>query len=265
MKKLFTLALAAATLAGFSACSNDEQHNIDSTKGYINLGVTTDNTLATRAIQDAPVAKWYAVVTNEDGDYVYGTAGSKDLIGTTLSTKPLAAGSYNVAVANFATNDAWLTANDGFGAAYYEGNASEQTVTAGQTTDVDIDCGKAKNAKFNIVSSGFSGTALTVNVTAPRTLTFDKTATPSTIGKDAFFAPKAQLTYTITYTINGNTKTSDAKTITLGEAGSASTLTIKSNKNGTISVSITYDDAYNGGTTDEIEIDAATGDEVVKP
>ena len=72
MKKLFTFTLAAATLIGFSACSNDEE-NVLSDKGYINLGVTIDNTLATRATQDATVADWYAVVTNGDGDAVFGT------------------------------------------------------------------------------------------------------------------------------------------------------------------------------------------------
>ena len=259
MKKLFTLALAATTLLGFSACSSDEE-NVKADKGYLNLGVTMDNAIATRATQNANAAEWYAVVTNGDGDAVYGTIETKALISTTLSTTPLNAGSYNVAVANFATDEAWLTENGGFGAAYYEGNASSQTVTAGATTNVEIACGKAKNAKFNIAWSGFSGTALTVNVTTPRALTFDKAE--GTIGNDAFFAPGAALSYTITYTINGITKTSDAKTLTLGEAGTASTLTIKSNTNGTISVSITYDDEFDTGNPDEIEIDAATGEEV---
>lgn len=261
MKKLFTFALAAATLVSFNSCTSDEE-NVNADKGFISLGVTIDNTVATRAIQNANAAEWYALVTNGDGDAVFGAIANKALIGTTLATTPLSKGSYNVAVANFANDQAWLTANNGFGAAYYEGEASEQTVTAGNTTTVDIACGKAKNAKFNIVSSGFSGTALDVNVTAPRNLTFSKTAEPSTISNDAFFAPNAELTYTISYTINGISKTSTAKTLTLGAAGTASTLTIKSNQNGTISVSITYDNEYEAGTSSEIEIDAATGEEL---
>ena len=258
MKKFFTFALAAATLVGFNACTNEDS-NLDANMGYIKVNVTTDE-VATRA--NANAAEWYAVVTNGDGDAVFGTVANKAVIGTTLATTPLAAGSYNIAVANFATADAWLTANGGFGAAYYEGDASSQTVTAGQTSNVAIECGKAKNAKFSIVSSGFSGTALAVNVTAPRALEFSTAANPSTIGNEAFFTAGAELTYTITYTINGITKTSAAKTFTLGAAGSASTLTIASNQNGTISVTITYDDEYSAGSTNTVNIDAATGNEI---
>ncbi len=259
MKKLFTIALAVAAFVSFNACTSEDGY-LDKNKGYIKLGVTIDDAIATRATQNANVAEWYAVVTNGDGDPVFGTVAAKALIGTTLGTTPLAAGSYNVAVSNFADDDDWLTANDGFGAAYYEGNASNQAVTAGNTTNVAIECGMAKNAKFSIASAGFSGTALTVNVSAPRTLTFDKAN--STIDNDAFFAASAELTYTITYTINGITKTSAAKTFTLGGAGSASVLTIASNSNGTISVTITYDDEYTTGETSTITIDAATGNEV---
>lgn len=267
MKKLFTFALAAATLVGFSACSNDEE-NVLSDKGYINLNVTTDDMVATRATQNATVADWYAVVTNGDGDAVFGTVATKAQIGTTLATTPLNAGEYTIAVSNFPDNDDWLTANGGFGAAYYEGSADNQEVKAGDTKNVDISCGKAQNAKFSIASAGFNGTALSVDVTSPRTLSFDKAC--STIGEptntapintDAFFAAREELTYTIHYTINGITKTSTAKTFTLGAAGSASTLTISSDSNGKLSVSITYDNEYDAGNTQEIEINGATGNE----
>lgn len=257
MKKFFTFALAAATLVGFNSCTNEDS-NLDANMGYIKVNVTTDE-VATRA--NANAAEWYAVVTNGES-FAFGTTTTKALIGTTLASTPLTAGSYNIAVANFADDDDWESANNGFGAAYYEGDASSQTVTAGQTTNVAIECGKAKNAKFSIVSSGFSGTALAVNVTAPRALEFSTAANPSTIGNEAFFTAGAELTYTITYTINGITKTSAAKTFTLGAAGSASTLTIASNQNGTISVTITYDDEYSAGSTNTVNIDAATGNEI---
>ena len=273
MKKLFTFALAAATLIGFGACSNDEENAL-SDKGYINLNVTTDDMVATRATQNATVADWYALVSVTGGDIVYhGTTDSDfKLIGTDLATTPLAAGSYNVAVRNYPNDAAWIAANEGFGAAYYEGNASSQTVTAGQTKDVDIACGKAQNAKFSIVSSGFSGTALTVNVThqaSSRTLSFDKACTTigtptntAPINTDAFFAAEAELTYTIHYTINSITKEITGKTFKLGAAGSASTLTIASNQNGTIKVSITYDNEFTTGESSTINIDAATGVEI---
>ena len=140
--------------------------------------------------------------------------------------------------------------------------AATVTVEAGTTKPVAIDCGKAKNAQFSINSTNFSGSALAVNVTSPRTLTFSNTANPSTIGNEAFFAPNAELTFTITYTINDIPKTSAAKTFTLGGAGTASTLTIASNQNGTISVTITYDDAYTDGSSSTINIDGASGEEI---
>lgn len=263
MKKLFTFALAAATFVGFSACSNDEE-NVKANMGYIDLNVSTDQILTTRA--DADASTYYALISN-GSDYVYGTAGNYKLIGTELATTGFAVSnaqgtlSYEVAVANFAKETDWATANNGYGAAYYIGSAtSNVTLTPGSTTPVDISCGKAQNARFEIAAGGFAGTALKVTITDPRTLTFDKAATPSTISKVAYFTAGQTITYDVDYTINGKTKKLEGKSLQLGGAGTNNVLTIKSDQNGYISISITYDDTYaTGGSTKTIDINSADG------
>lgn len=268
MKKLFTFALAAATLVGFSACSNDEENAL-SDKGYINLNVTADQIVATRAAVDAPVAEWYALVTNSDGTPVFGTTASKDLIGTALASTKLTAGQYKVAVSNYANEAGWKAANSGYGNAYFTGSYYDATtetdyvtVVAGTTKNISIACGKAQNARFSIASGGFAGSALTVtanDATNNRSLTFSKAA--GTISNVAYYDASVTLALKIEYTINNKSNTLN-KNLTLGGAGTNNTLTISSDQNGYISVSITYDSDYaEGGQTQTIEIDSSTGGE----
>ena len=264
MKKLFTFALAAATLVGFSACSNDEE-NVSNDQCRIILGVTTENSIATRAegtpVQD--ISNWYAIVTQEfgDNDVAYGTEGSWKQIGSNLGTTDFKSGKYTIAVASHTSVESANASNGNYGEPYYTKTVTGQQINPGNN-NIAIECGKTQNAKFVIDASGFSGTALVVNVTSPVTLSFDKYTETPTIGNPAFFAATTTLTYSITYTINGITNTLSGKTLRLGAAGTESTLTIKSNDNGRIVLSITYDNEYNTGTSGEIEIDAATGADV---
>ena len=79
---------------------------------------------------------------------------------------------------------------------------------------------------------------------------------------ESFFAPDAVLSYTISYTINGNEKVTSAKTLTMGAAGTAKKLTIASNTNGTITLSITTED-FDEAVEETLTFDAATGEEVL--
>lgn len=264
MKKLFTFALAAATLVGFSACSNDEE-NVLSDKGYINLNVSADQIVATRAAAD--LTQWVAVVKSQaTTNFVFGTAETKAVInpttGTSLAATPLDAGTYEVTVSSHQSEDAALDASSPYGEAYFEYQGKVVTVAAGSTTNESIECGKAKNARFEIISSGFAGSALTVTITDPRAITFSKA--DNTIGNAAFFTAGQELTFNINYTINDIPQTLTNKKFKLGGAGTNSKLTISSDQNGYISLTITYDETFANGTSKTFEINTSNGEATEK-
>lgn len=273
MKKFFTYALAAATLVGFSACSNEED-GIDASKAYLKLGISVDNALATRATQYPTITDWYAFV--EGSAVIWGEAATRAKITADLGTTPLAAGEYTIYVSNFPNESAAYasTVNNGFGAAYYEGTAFDEgkdkkTLVAG-VNDVTIDCGTAKNSKFKIDASGFHGNSLSVNVTkgtgeSARNLTFAN----STLNNEAFFEAASTLNFTVTYAYpgvnSGATQTTDARSLKLGAGGTVSTLTISDDNKGTISLTISYDDSFGSGTTSSVVINATNGTATITP
>ena len=261
MKKFFLCAVAVAATMSLTSCLSEEEVNLEKgSKGYISVNVSADNELATRATQQvAAVGEWFAVVNNGTSN-VYGTDAEKKAIGETLASTPFAPGTYSVKVSNYANLAAAYTANNNFGDAYYEGEATGQTVETAKTKEVSVACGKAKNAKFVLDYTAFAGTLNNVAVTATsHNVTFAKNA--STLANAAYFNAAEELNFTINYEINGNTGKTYAGTFTMGNAATLNTLKIKSNTNGTISIiSITYDDDFTTpGTTTEVEIDAATG------
>lgn len=273
MKKLFTFALAAATLVGFSACSNDED-GIDSSKAYLKLGITSDNAVTTRATQDAVVTNWYAFV--EGTDVIWGAADTRAKITAELGTTPLAAGEYTIFVSNFPNENAAYASsvNSGFGAAYYEGTAKDdgkdkKSLVAG-VNNVTINCGTAKNSKFKIDASGFHGNSLSVIVKngtdeSARSLTF----AGETLNNDAYFEAGSDLNFTVTYAYpginNGATQTTESKTLKLGGAGTISTLTISDDNKGTISLTIQYEDTFGAGATSSVVINATNGTATITP
>ena len=269
MKKLFTFALAAATLVGFSACSNEED-GIDSSKAYLKLGITSDNAVTTRATQNAVVTEWYAFV--EGTEVIWGATDTRAIITAELGTTPLAAGEYTIYVSNFPNENAAYanSVNSGFGDAYYEGTAKDEgkdkkSLVAG-VNNVTIDCGTAKNSKFKIDASGFHGNSLSVNVTKD---TRDLTFVGETLNNDAYFEAGSDLNFTVTYAYpginNGATQSTESKTLKLGGAGTVSTLTISDDNKGTISLTIQYEDSFGAGTTSSVVINATNGTATITP
>ena len=246
MKKFFVCALAALS---FTACVN-EDGLLSESKGYINLNVNTEESVnVTRGTVSSTATDWYVKVNSDDAITV-----------AALASKAYTAKTNNTLTAyNYANMDAALTANDGRGAAYWTGTSSAFDIIAGQTANVEVNCGKAQNAAFavvfnetftNVAAEGYKVTA----VSGTRSLVFNATNT-----SEVYFNP-AEITYTITATVNGKT-VNVSKDITLA-AGTKTTLTVKANTNGTISLSITYDDMTN--ESKEITIDAATGAEATE-
>ncbi len=245
---VFTMAFALV----FAACQQDEGPTVATGKGYIRLQLSADGGLRTRAMQDVEnIYSWYAIVSNESG-VLYDKS-----IGEGLEGLPFDPGTYSISVRNYDDVDAANASNNGWGDAYHTGSASDIEVSAGGTAYVHIACGRALNAKFRLDYSEFSGIINALTITAPRTLTF--AYADGTLAREAFFPPHSTLTYTIDYTIGTETKTTQPQTLTLGDAATVSTLRIKSDIYGTLSVSLTCDSAFEGDAQSDITIDAASG------
>lgn len=264
MKKYFMCAMAAVAMLSVSSCSSEEEVNMSGAKGvgYISLNTSTEDAVITRAEANITTFKAKVYTGGVDGTYAWGTKDTYAPITASINTTPMSPTNYVVEVRNYDDMDAALADNSNYGAAYWEGRANVTVVTA-KKTPVTVACGKPKNTKLILNASAFGGTALSLNISAPRGLAFVwNNSTMVFDHAESFFAPEAVLSYTISYTINGISKVTDAKTLTMGDAGTAKKLTIASNTNGTITLSITTED-FGEAVEETLTFDAATGEEVV--
>lgn len=255
MKKLFISTVAVAATFALTACVSEDQNLApnEAGKGYIALNVTNDDALTTRAVQTvADPSQWYVSVT-----------GTTPFTGTVseLGTKAFSEGTdYTIKASNYADLNAALADNEGFGAAYYEGTSSQFDVTAGQTANASVECGKAKNALLTIDATAFSAitiTSMTVSSTT-RLVTFPITdATTS-----AYFAAGEALTFNIKYTAANGAEQEVSKPINKLTAATDNKIKLSTNANGLIALTITYDNELTAGETTTYTFDAATGQEL---
>lgn len=238
-KTIFSImALAMAMVS----CTNEEIPTPAEQYGYINVNVSNDplveNVAQTRT-EVADITQWVVM------------AGDKDL----TEDNKVPAGTYTVTAKSHADMSAALTLNDNWGAAYYEGSDEDVVVTAGQTATANIDCGKAKNGRittsFNLADV-FTDYSITVG---SRGLIFNKENETN----KAYFEP-GSVTYTLKYKYNGGAEMSKTGSVNVS-AGTEHIISVSSNQNGTISVNITYDDIFVNGADQNINFDAATGEE----
>lgn len=278
MKKFIVFVMAAVAVMNFSSCNNemDMLDPIAKSKevGYIDLNATTEDVVVTRSAENPEgtlvnnISTWIATVTKTDGNdagvkynKAIGTNGTDDLAKTGFVK-----GDYTVAVKSHSSLNAACASTGVFGAPYYEGTTpdGDVAVEAAGNTRVVIECGSPLNTEFIVDGSLFGGNALSVSVSSPCTLSFEgwDTTNKAFTNSAAYFQPKTTVTYSITYSINGHNDVQiTGRTVTMGEAGSSKKLAIKSNDNGTISLSI-YTLGFDTPTEEPITIDAATGDEV---
>lgn len=284
MKKFIVFVMAAVAVMNFSSCNNEMDMLDPIAKGkevgYIDLNATTEDVVvSTRAegnlVDD--ISTWIATITKVGGDDAgekYNKAIGAPVTGD-LAKTGFAAGNYTVAVKSHSSLTAACASDNVFGAPYYEGTtqAGAVPVAAAANTPVEIGCGKPKNTEFIVDGSLFGGNALSVSVTSPCSLEFtgwSSTAVNEHPAKTftnskAYFQPSQVVTYSITYSINNHNDVQiTGRTVTMGEAGSSKKLAIKSNDNGTISLSI-YTLGFDTPTEEPITIDAATGDVVSSP
>lgn len=237
-KTIFSImALAMAIVS----CTNEEIITPAEQYGYINVNVTNEPLEENVAQTRATVADYKTWVV---------TAGDIDL----TKDNKVPAGTYTVTAKSHTNMDAALALEDKWGVAYYEGSAENIVVAAGQTATAEISCGKAKNGRIT-TSFNLAEVFTDVSIEVGRELTFNK----DNQSKKAYFEP-GEVSYTLKYKYNGSEEKSKAGAVTVA-AGTEHIISVSSNSNGTITVNITYDDTFADGEDQNINFDAATGNQ----
>ena len=240
MKKvLFALVAAGMTM---TSCMNEEFPNATS-YGQLNVNVSNDLQMNTRA-SVSDFSKW-----------TVSAVGPQTYTLTSKSTN-VKAGTYTVSAKSHADEAAALQDNEGWGAAYYEGSTSGIEVAAGKIATAIVNCGTAKNACLMVTFSLTEGVFTNYSLTAERDLEFNAENSSSAL---AYYAATEEVTYTLSYTYNDTPKTKSGK-ITMNGAATKNIISISSNDNGTISVTVNYDDSFSEGNKEDLEFDAATGE-----
>lgn len=252
MKKIY---LAALTLAMTACVSNEDLNPVDN-YGYIDVNVSNDPIVETRATIDGK--DWIVKIGEEDYDGPY---------------QAFEAGTYSIVVK---THDNVYSANEKntWGEPYYdnqnEGQNDQVRVVAGTTVSSTINCGSAKNARISVqFTEQFTNVFKTYKfkITSPRELTFDETNKyinendPN--NKYAYFNGSESLTVTLLYDKAENAENpnlSISPEITLGAAGTEKIIYVTANTHGNIQLNITTTGFDT--TTETLTFDAATGNQV---
>lgn len=248
MKKYLMTVVTALAAASFTSCSNemDMFDPISSDMATINLNVTNDNAMNTRAEGNvADPSSWYVTVGTNSQIQVSG-----------LSGKKYEAGTYNITVSNYANEAAAITANE----AYYEGSVSQELKKG--SNSVTVPCGKAKNCRVKADLAGLADFAaitdakLTVSQASVSARELNSTNTTG-----YFYAGTGKtINYDLDYKYNGVA----AKTLhgSIADPAAATEYQVKvvTNSNGTITLTVTYNTEFTTVTAETITIDAATGE-----
>lgn len=288
MKKFFMCAMAVAATMSLTSCLSEDEVNLEKgNMGTISVNVTADDQLATRANAELGTpSTWYAYVA-QSGTAKFGTSSTPRAI-SELSGFGFAAGDgYTLNVYSHESQDAAMP-NGALGNAYYTGTQKTKSgdalanysfadlasfsIVAGQPTSVDVYCGKAQNARLSITNAEFAGTITSVTAvahmtdgTTARNVTFGTVTNTESTTTQGYFHAGEVVSVTINYNIYSFTDKSVTHDFTVGAAGTNNVLNIKSNSNGTITIAnIYYDDEWTEGRTEEITINAATGNKLTE-
>jgi hypothetical protein len=249
MKKILFAAMALGMC--MTSCMNDEFPNAVQ-YGYINLNVSNDPTLQTRAVQNVEdLSKWVIEAVNGSAKYTL-----------TTGTTKVKQGTYVVSAKSHETEEKALLDNSGWGAAYYEGSVSGIEVNPGITAPAEVKCNTAKNARLKVQFSlvgNFTDYSLTAT---ERNLTFDSSNYTTAL---AYYGAEDVVEYSLTYKYNGKeVEKPITGTITMKGAATENIISIASNDNGNLTVSVSYDNAFGEGNKHDFTFDAATGENVSK-
>lgn len=268
MKKSILLASAALAALSFTSCNKevDMFEPIGSEKGYIDLNVSNDVQMATRASSEiTDYSKWFVKVTpNETG--LTNTYNSWMAASSLTSDKTFTPGEYTIAVSNYQDESDVYTTENPYGDAYYTGSATE-TLKKGPNAVV-IDCHQAQNCRVKVDLSGLDNVATIRNASVTLSQTGRGVDCPAlTDGQTGYFKAGTPITYHLNYEYKGVSDETWASKSTSPDVSISSTdehteykIVASTNSNGTISLTIKYDSSFETNTDQaEIIIDAATG------
>lgn len=242
MKKILFAAMALGMC--MTSCMNDEFPNAVQ-YGYINLNVSNNPVMVTRAGDPT----WQFSATKDGNSYtniVYGA-------------NKVPAGTYTITAQSHDSEEAANTFNT-YGEPYFEGQSTPTEISAGESKNVVIDCGKAKNSKLTLVNNlnELVFTDVKLNAASPRELSL------STQNSSAFYSTETNVSYNISYKYNNSQEETVIKdngkdfTITIAEAAKDYQIKLTSTDNGTINVTVTCDKDF-GTVEKDFTFDAATG------
>lgn len=243
MKKIY---LAALTLAMTACVSNDDLNPVDN-YGYIDLNVSNDPVMVTRAGEP----NWQLSATKNGEAYT----------GIAYGTNKVPEGTYVISAKSHASIDMANTTNT-YGEPYFVGESAPTQISAGDSKDATIDCGKAKNSKLTLVNAlnSFVFTNVKLNATS-----LNRQLSLSNQNPSAFYSTGTQVSYNISYKYNDSQTETVIKnngqdyTITIAEAAKDYQIKLESTDNGNINVTVTYNNEF-GIVEKEFTFDAATGD-----
>lgn len=244
MKKILFAAMALGMC--MTSCMNEEFPNAVQ-YGYINLNVSNNPVMVTRAGEPS----WQFSATKDGGSYTNIAYGANKV----------PEGTYIITAKSHDSEEAANTLNK-YGEPYFEGESAETVISAGESKDVVIDCGKAKNSKLTLVNNLNTQvfTEVKLNATSP-----NRELSLSTQNPSAFYSTETKVNYNISYKYNGSHAETVIKngdqdyTITIAEAAKDYQIKLSSTDNGTINVTVTFENTFGEEESASITIDAATG------
>ena len=261
-KNLFFVAAALAAMFGATSCVNEVDMFKYNGTGTINLSVTNDDVFATTRADatslDNFTSDWIVTITGRKSESPFSYTKAA---GTALTaTHSVPSDTYDI-TAKSGDAEANATSTSSRGKAFWT-KSIEQAITAGQTANVVVDCGKATNGRVEVeFSDDFKAAFSTYKLTASvGSTTVDFDATNST---PAYFAAGTAVNYVLTY---GEGKRYSAegstKSITI-VAGTSHKLSFTTNNEGQITLMISYTD-FEQTSAESVQFNALTG-EIVTP
>ena len=244
MKKILFAAMALGMC--MTSCMNEEFPNAVQ-YGYINLNVSNNPVMVTRA----EVPNWQFSATKDGESYT----------GIISGGNKVPAGTYVITAKSHASIDDANTYGT-YGEPYFEGQSTPTAISAGESKDVVIDCGKAKNSKLTLVNNLNTQVFTDVKLNAT---SHNRELSLSTQNPSAFYSTGTKVSYNISYKYKNSQPETVIKdngqdfTITIAEAAKDYQIKLSSTDNGTINVTVTFENTFGEEESASITIDAATG------
>lgn len=259
MKKII---IFAAALAAMTACNKSVLETATPSEGfgYINLGISADAEMVVTKAESTPSTDQLAnyTVTLMQGETQkwskkYNTIHTDDW--------KVPAGTYNVVVENLTTTEAYdNSSNNNANGKLRLAGSSSVVVVAGKTATCSVKC-TAANAKVTFITdnnfnTAFKTPSVSVSQTLGGTTRTVSMGTPGSAHTDenltAAYFEGGTAKWTLTATLKGESESKTySKDITL-TAGKWSQVTFSTtNTNGTISLTVTIDDAMTSESVSE--------------